>query len=573
MVGTYAGIDDKKLYDILSELNYVPEEELKRAQAIASAESISLYDALLKSDIISDENLGKLIAYSLQLPFTSLAQASIPEDILHITPQAVAAQFHVLTYGMDEEKGLKIAASNHLQTDVFDMLAKKAGVKNYRVFFATDRDIQDALRLYKKELGLAFESLLASKTGDVQVEVPVAKIVDTVIDYAYINKASDVHIEPTRGVTLVRFRIDGILHDMVRLPHATHGQLVARIKVLARLRTDEHFSAQDGRMRMSVEQEDLDVRVSIVPTVTGEKVVLRLLSSHNRQFSLTDLGMGEADLKKIRAGFMRPFGMVMSTGPTGSGKTTSMYAILKILNTREKNIATIEDPVEYEIDGINQIQANPKTNLTFANGLRSLLRQDPDIMYVGEIRDEETADIAINSAMTGHLVLSTLHTNNAATTLPRLMDMKIEPFLVASTVNVIIGQRLVRKICDRCRVSFELKKTEHGWHGEEEATATQLSHIDPKQLSRHFGDGSSVRLYKGKGCNVCHETGYRGRVGIFEVLEVSPKIEALITQKADADAILQQAISEGMTTMMDDGLDKVQQGITTVGEIMRATRA
>jgi type IV pilus assembly protein PilB len=297
-VGTYAGIDDKKLDEILRELNYVPEEELERVQGIAQAESISLYDALLKSDVISDENLGKLIAYSLQLPFTSLSQSSIPEDVLRLTPQALAEQFHIITYGFDEKSGLKIAAANHLQTDIFDMLAKKAGIKNYRVFFATDRDIADALRLYKKELSVAFESLLAAKAGGPSIEVPVAKIVDTIVDYAYINKASDIHIEPTRAVTLVRFRIDGVLHDMVRLPHAMHGQAVARIKVLARLRTDEHFSAQDGRMRMTVEQEDLDVRVSVVPTVTGEKVVLRLLSSHNRQFSLTDLGMQEADLKK-----------------------------------------------------------------------------------------------------------------------------------------------------------------------------------------------------------------------------------------------------------------------------------
>jgi type IV pilus assembly protein PilB len=263
---------------------------------------------------------------------------------------------------------------------------------------------------------------------------------------------------------------------------------------------------------------------------------------------------------------------VLSTGPTGSGKTTSMYAILKILNTREKNIATIEDPVEYQVDGINQIQANPKANLTFANGLRSILRQDPDIMYVGEIRDEETADIAINSALTGHLVLSTLHTNDAATALPRLIDMKIEPFLVASTVNVIVAQRLVRKICDRCKVSLELVKDKTGWKGGDARTIALVSSLTDATISKYFGSGASIRTYQGKGCPVCHKTGSRGRIGIFEVLEVTSKIEALITQKADSSAIMRQAVSEGMTTMLDDGLAKVQQGVTTIEEVVRVTR-
>jgi type IV pilus assembly protein PilB len=295
------------------------------------------------------------------------------------------------------------------------------------------------------------------------------------------------------------------------------------------------------------------------------------LASHFRQFSLMDLGMSETDLKKLQEAFTRPFGMVLSTGPTGSGKTTSMYAVLKILNVREKNIATIEDPVEYEIEGINQIQANTKTNLTFANGLRSILRQDPNIIYVGEIRDEETADIAINSAMTGHLVLSTLHTNDAATTLPRLIDMKIEPFLVSSTVNAIIGQRLVRRICERCKVSVELAKTGAGWQGDAKVAA-QFAALDKHVAARYFGSSDRVRLYRGKGCPVCHTTGYNGRVGIFEVLEVTPAIQTLIVEKANADRILQQAVKDGMTTMMQDGLAKVARGVTTLEEVLRATR-
>lgn len=564
------GIDDAQLYKLLAELDYLSVDDLKKAQSLAQGEGISLYDSLLQRDLVSDENLGKLIAYSLQLPFIALAQSTIPQDILRITPEAIVNKYRVVTFGVDD-KGLKIATPNYLQTDIFEMLAKKAGQKTYRVFFATERDIQNVLRLYKKELSRVFESLVPKGGG--LAEVPVAKLVDTIIEYANFNKASDVHIEPTRTFSQVRFRVDGVLHDVVRLPHNLHDQVVTRIKVMSRLRTDEHLSAQDGRLRVLLQgdsNQDVDVRVSIVPITSGEKVVLRLLSSHNRQFGLTDLGMIESDLKKVREAFNRPYGMILSTGPTGSGKTTSMYSILKILNTREKNIATIEDPVEYEIAGINQIQVNAKTNLTFANGLRSILRQDPNIIYVGEIRDEETASIAINSAMTGHLVLSTLHTNDAAGALPRLIDMKVEPFLVASTVNVIIAQRLVRKICGTCKVSKELVKTKTGWSGDEKLAAL-IATLSQRIIIKYFG-GGNIRVYEGKGCPVCNGTGFIGRVGIFEILTISPKIHELITQKASSDAIFRQAILENMQTMMDDGLSKVQGGITTIEEVLRVTR-
>ncbi|HSE29243.1 MAG TPA: GspE/PulE family protein [Candidatus Saccharimonadales bacterium] len=564
------GIDDEQLYKLLAELDYLSVDDLNKARDLAKTEAKSLYDVLLDRDLVSDENLGKLIAYSLKLPFVTLSQSTIPEDVLKITPEQVASKFKVITFGIDD-KGLKIATSNHLQPDLFPMLAKKAGQKSYRVFFATERDIESALRLYKKDLTRVFEGLLPK--GAALSEVPVAKIVDTIIEYANFNKASDVHIEPTRGYSQIRFRIDGILHDVVRLPKMLHDQLVTRIKVMARLRTDEHLSAQDGRMRVLIQgktDEDVDVRVSIVPITSGEKVVLRLLSSHNRQFGLADLGMSESNLKKIQNGFLRPYGMVLSTGPTGSGKTTTMYAILKILNTRDKNIATIEDPVEYEIAGLNQIQVNAKTGLTFANGLRSILRQDPDVMFVGEIRDEDTASIAINSAMTGHLVLSTLHTNDAVTALPRLIDMKVEPFLVASTVNVIVGQRLVRKICNTCKVSQEIVRTPTGLKGDTKLAA-QIVTLNPRLVNKYFGTGN-IRVYRGKGCQVCNNTGFIGRVGIFEVLVVTPKIQELISKKSNSEVIFQQAVAEGMETMMEDGLSKVQSGLTTIEEVLRVTR-
>ena len=309
-----------------------------------------------------------------------------------------------------------------------------------------------------------------------------------------------------------------------------------------------------------MEEENLDIRVSILPIVDGEKIVLRLLASQSRQFSLTDLGMNETDLQKVTKAYGKSYGMILSTGPTGSGKSTSIYAILKILNIREKNITTIEDPVEYRIKGVNQIQVNPKTNLTFASGLRSILRQDPNIVMVGEIRDSETAGIAVNAALTGHLVLSTLHTNDAATALPRLIDMKVEPFLVASTINVIIAQRLVRKICDLCKTSVDTSFEEIS------------KNLPPEMVKKHFGDKKQLHIYQGAGCKVCHGTGYNGRIGLFEVLEINSDLKKLINTKADSDTILKKAQEAGMAIMFDDGLDKVVKGITTIEEVLRVTK-
>jgi type II secretory ATPase GspE/PulE/Tfp pilus assembly ATPase PilB-like protein len=313
-------------------------------------------------------------------------------------------------------------------------------------------------------------------------------------------------------------------------------------------------------MRILLDEEDLDIRVSILPIADGEKVVLRLLASKFRQFSLIDLGMNEKDLKKVTDAYGKSYGMILSTGPTGSGKTTSIYAILKILNTRDKNITTIEDPAEYRIKGVNQINVNAKTNLTFANGLRSILRQDPNIIFVGEIRDSETAGIAVNASLTGHLVLSTLHTNDAATALPRLIDMNVEPFLVASTVNVIIGQRLVREICEICKGTRTITKEE------------LLKNLPEETFSKYLGKEDNINIYQGAGCKICHMTGYAGRIGVFEVLEVTKSIKDLITKRMDADVILQKAIEEGMTTMLDDGLEKVAKGLTTIEEVLRVTK-
>jgi len=339
--------------------------------------------------------------------------------------------------------------------------------------------------------------------------------------------------------------------------------LVSRVKILSSLPTDEHLMALDGKFDFEVpDMERIDVRVSIVPSTHGERVVMRILAGDIRRFALLDLGISEKDIEKVRKAYSKPFGMVLATGPTGSGKTTTLYSFLKILNKRNINIMTIEDPVEYQIQGVNQIQVNQKTNLTFAAGLKSIVRQDPNVILVGEIRDEDTASIAVNAAMTGHLVLSTLHTSDAATTIPRLLEMKVEPFLIASSVSLIVGQRLVRKVCTSCRMSV--------FDDEMKAAIDEL----PKDLiKKHLGKiNVDTRLYRGKGCPVCQNTGYTGRVGIFEMIPMTPAIKEAIMNKADAGEIKKIAIKEGMTTMVEDGLEKMKMGITTPEELLRVIK-
>lgn len=552
----------QSLHKVISNLNLVDPKKLSEAAAQATEQGLPLEEVLVKLDLIGDENLGKVIADMYSLPFITLTKLTIEPQILKIIPQIVAKKQKLIVFGKDS-KGLKLATSNPSNKEVFEFISKKTGEK-INLYYATSQDIATSLKNYENNIQKSFGELLAtavkSTTGGQSPDAPISKIVDLLIGYAYDNKASDIHIEPLKDSTLIRFRIDGVLHDVLNLPRPIHDQIISRIKVLSKLRTDEHLNAQDGKMQSKLEGEDLDLRVSIVPVVKGEKVVLRLLSAVSRQFTLSNLGMGEAEIEKVKNGFNKSYGMVLSTGPTGSGKTTTIYAILKVINTRDRNISTIEDPVEYDIQGINQIQVNSKTNLTFANGLRSILRQDPNVIFVGEIRDNETASIAINSAMTGHLVLSTMHTNDAATTLPRLLDMGIEPFLVSSTVNVIIGQRLIRKICEKCRASVP--------------TSAEIlkKQIASEQITKYFGTNAQIRVYKGKGCSVCHNTGYTGRIGLFEVLEITEGVKALIASKANSSVIAQKAISEGMTTMMDDGLKKVSLGITTIEEVLRATK-
>ena len=559
-----AVLPDDQLMSVVVKAKLLDAKKAQEVLDYARNSNIGLDDALLEKAVITDEQLGQALAVHFKLPFVNLSKLDISEEVFGVIPDRVTRKQKVVVFARDAN-GVKVAVVDPTASrPVLEMVAKKTGQK-VLPHLATLRDIQSALRVYQGDVQKIVDNLLAEDIGRTAEAVledpPVARIVDAIVETAYQNRASDIHIEPEEGSCLVRYRIDGVLQEVMRAPKRLHERIMTRIKVLSSLRTDEHMAAQDGKMRAQLDEENLDIRVSILPIADGEKAVLRLLSSRSRQYTLHDLGMSEADLAKLTRAFGKSYGAILCTGPTGSGKTTTIYAILKIINTREKNITTIEDPVEYRIRGANQIQVNPKTNLTFASGLRSILRQDPNVIFVGEIRDGETAGIAINAALTGHLVLSTLHTNDAATAIPRLIDMKVEPFLVASTVAVILAQRLVRQICPACK---------------HEATMTHeemIKSFPADVIKENWGIKVKYPVFKGQGCKLCRLSGYQGRVGLFEVLEVTAGIRKLIIEKADADVIARAARGEGMKTILGDGFAKIAAGVTTVEEVLRVTKA
>jgi type IV pilus assembly protein PilB len=564
------------LEKLLVEPGHIKKEPFDGAKKEAEDGKLILQDLLVEKGLIRDDQLGRLVAEHLGFTFAELAKESIDNELLSMIPELVARSKGVIAYAR-KNGGVMVGMVNPNDLETRHMIEKRIGEKIFP-FYITRRDLEGALVRYSSSLRQVFdehfkilnnENLTRGERDDA-----IIKMVDTLLQYGYQNQASDIHIEPYRGKVMIRFRIDGVLHDVLELPKNLHELALTRIKILAKMRTDEHRSAQDGKFRFTIQkgvtlgqekEEAIDVRVSIVPIVEGENAVMRLLSSKGRRFQLEDLGLSGDDLKKVQKAIKNPHGMILVTGPTGSGKTTTLYSILKILNTRNVHISTIEDPVEYDIEGVSQIQVNPKTNLTFASGLRAVVRQDPDIIMVGEIRDSDTADIAVNSAMTGHLVLSTLHANNAATTLPRLLDMGIEPFLVSSTVRVIVAQRLVRKICERCRVSYTIS-------AEDKKMIEQTPEVKDIFIKEGHKDLNKITLYKGAGCKACGDTGYGGRIGIFEILEMAEKIRRVIIKEVTSDDIYEAAAKNGMTTMLRDGILKTLGGITTLEEVLRVTR-
>lgn len=553
----------EELKAILLKSGFVQEADIDAA--IKASEQIKrpLSDILIFRGLINDQALTQLVAEYYKVPFISLKNKTISSEVLNLIPESVARTFHVVPFAKDE-KGIHLAMEDPQDFEALEQARRKTKTKIIP-YFASDYEITKALAQYKRNIKDVFEEIIQenikktpSVAGDlsrVAQNLPVVTILQTILQYAVAEGASDIHIEALEESMVVRFRIDGVLRDIITLPKALQRAVVARIKILSDLKIDEHRIPQDGRFKFEMDDDFVSIRVSIIPAFYDENLCLRLLFESTRPMPLEELGIIGKNAKAMMDNMKKPYGMILVTGPTGSGKSTTLYSVLNLLNRPEVNIWTVEDPIEYAIRRVNQTQINPQAGFTFASGLRALLRHDPNIIMVGEIRDNETVEMAINAALTGHLVLSTLHTNNAAGAIPRLLDMGAEGFLVASTVNIVLAQRLVRKICTVC-----IEKVK--------PTDAQLAYF-----KQQFGDKvAKQEFYRGKGCPECNGTGYKGRVGIYEILQMTESIRELVTKKVSIEELQRQAIKEGMVTMLEDGLDKISAGITTVEEVLRAVR-
>lgn len=529
-----------------------PQEEIIRSQNMASEKQIVEAKAQLYN-----------------IPYIDLSAAPSSPEAIAALPQEVAKKFNVFPLSLNKTKNeLELAMADPLDLGAIDFVEQKTGMRvkpkaaepsKISEFIATryasslSEEVTEALKEVSDEDKKA-TALDISKTGFVREE-KIAEIVSHILDFAVRSRASDVHIEPQEGDTRVRYRIDGILQEKLTIPKGLHDALVSRVKILAGLKIDEKRIPQDGRFAFKSSAEEVDLRVSTLPTSWGEKVVMRILKKQGGIPDLPELGLRGRALKNLQDAVLRPHGIILICGPTGSGKTTTLYSIIQKLNTQKVNIMTLEDPIEYKIHGVNQVQVNPAAGLTFASGLRSFLRQDPDIILVGEVRDKETADLAIQASLTGHLVFSTLHTNDAAGALPRLLDMGAEPYLLASSMTAVVAQRVVRRIHEKCKVSYQ----------PDPKIVEQMKNV----LGPLWKSGESVTLWKGQGDPECNNTGYYGRIGIFEVLPVTERISRLILENAAAADIEKQAREEGMITLKQDGLLKVLEGTSTVEEVLR----
>lgn len=571
--------DESKLKKILLETKAIGKKELTLYLAEAEKRNLHLENYLTSQKIISEEQLYKTAAQFFELPYIDLKNETIRKDILFLIPEPIATTHKIVAFDKKDDI-LKIAAMNPENLQIFEFLAKKTN-SEIEIYITSPVSLNESLKFYHKGLKAEFQELTkendediggGSKLKELAQDLPVIRIVDTLLEYAIFENASDIHIEPTEKEVLVRYRIDGVLKNVMTLPKSVHAGIVARIKILSNLKLDEHRLPQDSRFKISTNEYSVSFRVSVVPTYDGEKIVLRTLNEKTGIISLEQLGFHKNPLEVVRRNITKPHGLALVTGPTGSGKTTTLYAILNILNRPEINITTIEDPIEYRMKGINQSQVTPKIGYTFAGALRSFLRQDPDIIMVGEIRDEETAEIAIHAALTGHFVLSTLHTNDAPTTLPRLSEMGVPAFLVASTTNIIIAQRLVRKICQDCIESYTLKTEELDKLQKQIDLDGMMAALEKEGLITKKQDRKSLLFYRGKGCKKCGNTGYKGRIGIYEVLEVTPEIHDMIIRESPAREINEKAKEQGMLTIAEDGFIKAKKGVTTMEEILRVTK-
>ena len=589
-------VSDQTIESILKQGGVVDEPQLADLKLIAERSKQTLQETAIEQKVISEEDLTKLIGDYIGVPFVRIEPKDIPEDILKRIPEHIARQYNVVLFEKNEDDSLSLAMEDPDDVQALNFIQKEIGY-NTKVFLATKSNILDCLENYRGNINAELDEVIAVQKDasaedqnvsqdDFAENSPIAQTVNLLLEYAIKSNASDIHIEPREDYVQVRYRIDGVLKEVNKLPRNVHGALVSRIKILSNLKIDERRVPQDGRFKIKVSGKQYALRVSTLPIADGEKVVMRILDESNQAVKLDQLGYWGLSLATVKDAMAQPNGMILVTGPTGSGKSTSLFSVLSELNTPDVNISTIEDPVEYKIPGVNQTQTNAKAGMTFASGLRALLRQDPNIIMVGEIRDGETANLGVQAALTGHLVFSTLHTNNAATCLPRLLDMGIEPFLIASTVKAVIGQRLVRRLCMNCRQEYTPNEEEIKYITEMFKINTEsikkIHNLEEQAFEDKIGgdtpmgstDSGIERLWKPnpEGCDECGHNGFKGRVGIYEVLGISIPIQKMITANATSNDIQDQAISEGMVTMQTDGLIKSLRGITTVDEVLRATR-
>lgn len=538
---------DSTIKQILLRENYITDVDAENAQNYAKQTNTSFVEYLLSQGLITKVLLGQAFAEIYKVPFADLSTNALTPVQVQAISEEVARKFRLVLFKWDEQS-VTIATDNPSQAELTALLAQLYPDKKVLLVYSFPQDIDASFIHYQKPLQTRFSEIMATQTKG------APEIIEEIVSDALTFKASDIHFEPQENQVIVRFRIDGVLHEAGKVPKEIYKNILNRIKVQARMRIDEHFAAQDGAIRFPKGKGFIDMRISLIPILDGETIVIRLLAEYVKGFTFSDLGVSQKDQEVFLQSAKKPFGMILVTGPTGSGKSTTLYALIKMLNQPNVNITTIEDPVEYKVVGINQIQVNNQTNLTFAKGLRSIARQDPDIVLVGEIRDLETAEIAVNAALTGHLLFTTFHANDAATAIPRLLDMGIEPFLMASSLELIIAQRLVRKICTQCRVSFT-------------PTLEELEHMAP-QVRRFFSE-ASFSLYKGKGCVSCSNTGYRGRTALFEFIKVEADMQDLILKHPSTREITDLAKKSGAHTLFDDGTEKVKNGITTIEELLR----
>lgn len=599
-------ISDSLVEKLLRETGKVSNEQIMALREQEATEKKPLQDLALKNNLINEKDLTKLYAKEVDVPFVELNAKEIKREVLRLIPERIARQYNMVLFDVQDDGTNLLAMDDPDDIQAINFLQKQLGT-NLKVHIATASQIQSALDQYRGNISSELTKVISpeDQEEDTEEEIdeedlaedsPIAQTVNLLIEYAVKSGASDVHIEPRENYVSVRYRVDGILREANKLPKKVLGALVSRIKILANLKIDERRVPQDGRFKVQVGSQVFAMRVSTLPIMDGEKVVMRILAETTKAYTLEELGYWGTSLELINKAMTQPHGMILVTGPTGSGKSTSLFSVLSILNSPTVNISTVEDPVEYHIAGTNQTQVNPVAGMTFSNGLRALLRQDPNIIMVGEIRDTETAGLAVQAALTGHLVFSTLHTNNAATCLPRLLDMGIEPFLIASTVRAVIGQRLVRRLCVDCREAYTpdepvLDQLAEIFHTDKPDIMKNINHLEEQALAGGIGQANSskaneastselsttptkiTRLWRvhENGCENCGHVGYKGRMGIYEVLSNSSDVQKLIVANATSEVIQQEAIKEGMVTMQIDGFIKALRGQTSVEEILRVT--